>query len=294
MANRSLPVYTIPTLKDTPVKHKELVVDHFAHYLDEHPNLKFPHKHDFYHLVYFSKGSGTHSIDFIEFPVKPGQIYFMIPGQVHEWHFKTKPDGFIVNFSVEYMNLLLANTRYFDQFRFFSGNAQDQVVQLEPDSRKEVEQLLQIITREGAAEKAWKDDFIRTALIQLFILVSRCAGYEEKSDAINYNSVLLKNFQQLINIHFREKKLTRDYAALLYVTPNHLNALCKDITGRSAGELIRERIILEAKRMLVNASLNIAEIADELSFEDHSYFSKFFKKYAGITPEQFRKQITQK
>lgn len=294
MTKKSVPVYSIPTLKDSPVKHKELVADRFAHYLDDHPNLKFPHKHSFFHLVYFTKGSGTHSIDFVQFPVKAGQIYFMVPDQVHAWHFESKPDGYIVNFSVEYMNMLLANTRYFDQFRFFSGNAQEQVIQLPTEARKEVEQLLAIITREGNDEKALKDDFIRTALIQLFILVSRCAGYDEKTDVVNYNSVLLKNFIQLINLHFREKKLTKDYAALLYVTPNHLNALSKDVTGRSAGELIRERIILEAKRLLVNAQMNISEIAAELSFEDNSYFTKFFKKYTGITPEQFRKQITQK
>ncbi|MCR6721813.1 MAG: helix-turn-helix domain-containing protein [Chitinophagaceae bacterium] len=98
----------------------------------------------------------------------------------------------------------------------------------------------------------------------------------KKTDVVNYNSVLLKNFIQLINLHFREKKLTKDYAALLYVTPNHLNALSKDVTGRSAGELIRERIILEAKRLLVNAQMNISEIAAELSFERQFLFHEIF------------------
>jgi len=59
----------------------------------------------------------------------------------------------------------------------------------------------------------------------------------------------------------------------------------------SAGELIRDRIILEAKRLLVNAKMSVSEIAHELNFVDNSYFSRFFKKYAGVTPEVFRKQI---
>jgi len=103
--------------------------------------------------------------------------------------------------------------------------------------------------------------------------------------------VLLKNFQKLIEQHYKEKKLTKDYAAILYVTPNHLNALCKDVTGRAAGELIRDRILLEAKRLLINAKMTISEIALELDFADNSYFSKFFKKYTSLTPEVFRKQI---
>jgi AraC-like DNA-binding protein len=99
------------------------------------------------------------------------------------------------------------------------------------------------------------------------------------------------NFRQLIETNYREKKLTKEYAAMLYVTPNHLNALSKDVTGLSAGELIRDRILLEAKRLLINAQINISQIAAELGFIDNSYFTKFFKKYVGFTPEIFRKQI---
>src|SRR5690348_14401386 len=109
MSKQVLPTYTINTLKDGSPSRKDFVADHFAHYLDEHPNLQFPHKHSFYHLVYFTKGSGTHSIDFIEFPVEQGQVYFMIPGQVHSWDFDKKPGGYIVNFSEQYISGLVAD-----------------------------------------------------------------------------------------------------------------------------------------------------------------------------------------
>lgn len=81
---------------------------------------------------------------------------------------------------------------------------------------------------------------------------------------------------------------------MLYVTPNYLNALSKDVTDRSAGELIRDRILLEAKRLLTNAKMTISEIALELDFMDNSYFTRFFKKYEGVTPETFRKQFIKK
>jgi AraC-like DNA-binding protein len=291
MSKRSLPTYSLTTLQETASSQKDFVGDYFAKYLEEHKNLHFPHKHSFYHLVYFSKGSGSHSIDFVSFPVEAGQIYFMIPGQVHSWDFKSQPGGYIVNFSEQYIHSLLANPRYTDQFSFFSGIARQQVITIPKDGRSKIAAILETVIKEGNSRNNLKDDYARTALVQLFILVSRYTNNEDDKPGNKHNSVLLRNFQKLIEEHYKEKKLPRDYAAMLYVTPNHLNSLCKDVTGRSAGELIRDRILLEAKRLLVNAKLDVSEIALALDFMDNSYFTKFFKKYEGITPEAFRKQF---
>jgi len=72
------------------------------------------------------------------------------------------------------------------------------------------------------------------------------------------------------------------------MTPNHLNALTNNVLGKSAGDLIRERVLLEAKRLLANSDLLISQIAESLQFEDNAYFTRFFKKYLGTTPEGFR------
>jgi AraC-like DNA-binding protein len=288
MSNQHLPTYSIHNLKE--FSPKDFVADHFPHYLEEHKDLRFPHKHSFYQLVYFTGGTGSHSIDFIHFQVEPGQLYCMIPGQVHSWDFEGQPDGYIVNFSEQYLLDFLANPRYLEQFTFFSGIAQEQVIVLPEPVRPAMQHLLEEIVREGNAATALKDDMVRTTLVQLFILVSRHTEVEITKQTTTYNTIVLRNFQKLIDQHYKEKKLTKDYAAMLYITPNHLNALCKDVTGRSAGELIRDRVLLEAKRLLVNARLTIAQIATELQFMDNSYFSKFFKKYEGVTPEIFRKQ----
>ncbi|MBO9635830.1 MAG: helix-turn-helix domain-containing protein [Chitinophagaceae bacterium] len=294
MAKQLLPTYSICSIADTPVTKNDFMTDRFSHYLEAHKDLHFPHKHSFYHLVFFTEGSGSHSIDFINFTVVPGQIYFMTPGQVHAWDFKKSPEGYIINFSENYISTMLMNARYLDQFSFFSGNAAEQVIDIPGKDRASLVQLLETILREEASGAALKDDMIRTAMIQLFIYVSRLSEPAEKATSSGYNSVLLKNFQKLIDLHFRKKKLTRDYAAMLFVTPNHLNALSKHVTGKAAGELIRDRVILEAKRLLVNADMSIAEVASELEFEDNSYFSKFFRKYTGLTPETFRKSVLDK
>ncbi|MCW3115364.1 MAG: transcriptional regulator, AraC family [Segetibacter sp.] len=294
MSKQVLPTYSICSLTETPLSPSDFMADCFDHYLATHKDLHFPHKHSFYHLVYFSKGSGKHSIDFIHFPVEPGQIYFMIPGQVHSWDFENEPNGFIVNFSEKYINSLISNPRYLDQFTFFSGIANEQVITIPAEGQTRLSCILETIIREGNSMEELKDDMARAGLIQLFIQVNRYTNRHSGNQQNNYNSLLFRNFQKLIDLHYKEKKLTKDYAGVLYVTPNHLNALSKEVSGKSAGELIRDRVILEAKRLLINAQMTVAEIAVELDFIDNSYFSKFFKKYVGVAPEVFRKQIIEK
>jgi AraC family transcriptional activator of pobA len=130
---------------------------------------------------------------------------------------------------------------------------------------------------------------LRVLILQLFILINRLNQGSGNKGPASYNQILLKNFQKLIELHYTRLKLPKDYAGMLYITPNHLNAVCKDILGMQAGEVIRNRAMLEAKRLLTNPQLTISEIAFELNFNDNSYFTKFFKKFEGITPEEFRK-----
>lgn len=287
MARSTLPTYSICSLNDNVTLSNDIIADYFSHYLELHKDLHFPHRHSFYHLVYFISGTGNHSIDFIKFPVEAGQIYFMNPGQVHTWDFKTAPEGFIINFSDHYVNALLADAKYLQKFSFFAGIANQQVITIPKTARQRMETLLQTIVDESNASGEMKDDLIRACLVQLFIEAERHTT-KTATQTTRYNSTLLRNFQQLIEEHYKEYRLTKDYAAMLYVTPNHLNALSKDLTGSSAGELIRNRVLLEAKRLLINAEINISAIANELNFEDNSYFTKFFKKYEGVTPEIFR------
>ncbi|MDI3319385.1 AraC family transcriptional regulator [Pinibacter soli] len=287
MARPNLPTYSICSLNDNATLSNDIIADHFSHYLEVHKDLHFPHRHSFYHLVYFTKGTGNHSIDFIRFPVEAGQIYFMNPGQIHTWDFKAEPEGFIINFLDHYVNALLADAKYLQKFSFFAGIANRQVVMIPKVARPKMHTLLQTIVDESNTSNEMKDDLIRVCLIQVFIETERYTTKAE-TKTNRYNSTLLRNFQQLIEEHYKEFRLTKDYAAMLYVTPNHLNALSKDLTGSSSGELIRNRVLLEAKRLLINAEINISGIANELNFEDNSYFSKFFKKYEGVTPEVFR------
>ena len=134
-------------------------------------------------------------------------------------------------------------------------------------------------------------DMIRVKLVELFLYIERQCNTEARKRIPVLKHTTIRSFQQLIDKHYTSIRLPKEYADLLYITPNHLNALCQEMLGKSAGDLIRNRVILEAKRLLTNADLSITQIADELNFKDDSYFNRFFKKDVGMTPDEFRKQM---
>lgn len=285
---KAIPVYDICTIDQQ--SQKDLLIERFGSYLEKHyHNLQRPHRHSFYHFVLFTKGSGTHSIDFKKFKVKPFQIYFMIPGQVHSWHFEGEVDGYIVHFNKVLFTSFLQNGHYLERFHFFSGNSEDGVCQLPISVQEQVVPLFESMLHEVKEGKEQNLDMIRLRLLELFITVDRSCTAKNGKNIPQQKLLLLRSYQQLIDKHFRSMKLPKEYAELLYITPNHLNALCQDLVGKTAGDLIRDRIVLEAKRLLTNAAMTITEIAYDLNFQDNSYFNRFFKKEVGITPDEFRK-----
>jgi AraC family transcriptional activator of pobA len=284
---KAFPVYDICALSDH--QHEDLLVSRFAPYLQKHQNLSLPHKHTFYHVVMFTEGGGTHAIDFKSFDVLPNQVYFMAPGQVHRWNFEGPVDGYIINFSASFFQSFLLRPDYLESFPFFTGNIDDEVMNIDKDAAPAMVNIFEQLINESAITGKLNLDMMRALLLQLFILVARQSPNNKQITAPNYNYTLLQSFRKLVDQNFTNIKLPKDYAALLYITPNHLNALCNDMLGLSAGELIRNRVILEAKRLLVNLELNINEIAGKLNFTDNSYFTKFFKKYTTLTPEEFRR-----
>ena len=142
---------------------------------------------------------------------------------------------------------------------------------------------------ETEKDNKFKDDTIRVLLLQLFIIISNIDNRNRQPIIESNKNALRQNFEKLIDENYLHLRLPRQYAELLHVTPNHLNKLCNELVGISAGDMIRNRVILEAKRLLINFKLTVTEIAYKLNFEDSSYFCKLFKKQAGVTPNAFRK-----
>ena len=165
----------------------------------------------------------------------------------------------------------------------------DAVIDIPAASQQKIISLFEDLIRESEEPNALADDMVRAMMLQLFISVARLSMTTVSKAIPSYNYTLLRSFQKLIEKNYTLIKLPKQYAELLYITPNHLNALCNDVLGIPAGEVIRNRVALEAKRLLINNDLTVLEIANQLNFADNSYFTRFFKKQVGLTPEEFRK-----
>jgi AraC-like DNA-binding protein len=102
---------------------------------------------------------------------------------------------------------------------------------------------------------------------------------------------MVRSFEELIEKNYKKEQSPSAYADMMNITTKHLNRICRTSLNKTATEVITERSILEAKRMLAQSSSTVMQISDELGYDDNSYFSRLFKKHVGQTPTEFRQAI---
>ena len=126
----------------------------------------------------------------------------------------------------------------------------------------------------------------------LLLLVNLHRGLEvdagSKTQVTDRRQTLLKQFQNKLDQHLQSTRSVADYAEMLSVTPTHLSRSIKVVSGKTAGEIIHDRLLLEAKRQLVFTDIPVSEIAYALKFSSPSYFTRFFTAQTDDTPKAFR------
>jgi AraC-like DNA-binding protein len=169
------------------------------------------------------------------------------------------------------------------------------VVDVGKDDMRELTTYANLMLEEFYADKAKKEVIIRN-LLNAFIVC--CARIRSQSlvvmhmDAIQ--NKLVQQFKWQVDTHYKEKTQVAQYADMLYVTPGHLNDVIKATVGKTAKQVIDEKRIIEAKRLLFWGNQNMKEIAWQLNFEDDAYFNRYFKKHTGHTPSLFQRMIREK
>ena len=153
---------------------------------------------------------------------------------------------------------------------------------------RQIQELVLQIDAEIFGGRPEQQAMIKALLGQLFINLYRLfnAGQVHGKPDSQYLQHF-NNFQKLIKKSGLEKSIA-EYAGLLQITPLHLNRICKSITQKPARQIVHEYVLSEAEKYLKHTSMTIAEIAYLLKFEYPNYFSKLFRKYARVTPLQFR------
>lgn len=117
-------------------------------------------------------------------------------------------------------------------------------------------------------------------------------AYREQADRIDIQNLrqreLIQSFLNLLSTHVMRERTVQFYADQLYITPGHLTKVLKEASGNTAREIIEEYVVLEARQLLMETSLSLAQIAEKLHFSDQSFFGKFFKKKMKVTPNAYR------
>jgi AraC-like DNA-binding protein/mannose-6-phosphate isomerase-like protein (cupin superfamily) len=283
----------IPSYKITDIKrNKSFAADfefyRFEYFVTDIDHLTHPHRHDHFALFFVTKGQGSHLIDFEDYELKAGRVFLIAPGQIHAWRSFEGVKGFVLLFTKEFFTLTL-QYKELRAYLFFNNIYKHAYLDIDRQIGQHLESLLINIENEYIHNRAYSQNIIRS---YINIILFELTGIYERSipTSVEHHTVdvNIREFEVLIEKHFKKHHLVVDYASMLHITPNYLNAICKQRKGKPAGEVIRDRIILEAKRLLTHSDKTITQIAYELGFEDNSYFGRFFKKYCGRTPAGFR------
>lgn len=285
MSKSPLPVFKIDNFRGDSFSKPDFYIRSFAEHAATHQFIKVPHAHDFYMLLFFTKGKGSHAIENEKFPISRGSVFFMSPSEVHLWEVDKETDGYILFFNSSFY-LMDSLSKEYLKLPFFRAKQKVRYVHLNETAIKEMEPVFKLISAEYLAESKWMLRVIRS---YLDILLYKLTQYvEPETNGKEENTSVIPQLEALIEEHFREHQPIAFYADKLNMLPDQLNHLTKKYVNKTVITLIQERLITEAKRLLIYTSLNSSEIAFQLNFSDNSYFNRFFKKLEKMTPEQFR------
>ncbi|WP_308600433.1 AraC family transcriptional regulator [uncultured Dysgonomonas sp.] len=236
----------------------------------EDPEIEWPHRHSFFSLVWFREGSGFYVIDFEEYEIKPDRIFLVSPKQIHNWDYAENSKGYILTVD----NSLGAELNLDFSFPYI-------------DIDDKTEELLSVVFPD-LTDNFQKNVDIRTDIRYICQQIERCAKqnqakfYTTNPDIIRFRKLVSENHSHWHTVEW--------YANELRLSPDELNALCKEHNGATAKQYLLDIQLTEAKRLLLYSNSNVNEIAFQLGFEDSSYFSRIFKKKTSFSPSDFLKK----
>jgi len=284
---QNIPTYGLQSFSHPQYAGRQFQVEVFD--ANRHFQVSYPHRHDFFEVLFLHKGSGIHVIDSSEYKIVPPCIFFMSPGQAHKLELSSDIEGYIYIFAADYYLYDKNNQNRLLEFPFFFTINQDNPpLQLISESDSLFFKQLFVKAISEVSKEMINTDLTRSLLDTILNYASSIYKSDEQKIEKGKGHLLVKRFFQLVEENYQNNFSVNEYAEMLAITPNHLTQTVRQLTGRTSNEILQSKQILEIKRLLIHTNLSVTQIADELHFNDQSYFTKFFKKTTGITPGQFR------
>lgn len=243
------------------------------------------HIDDCFTVIVVSKGSGTTDIDFRTVALSEGQLGIIAPGQIHSnirvkeceaWMLRISPDMM----DNDYRHLI-------DEYSM-TGTAVELTEETMTTLCEAMELLSRLIASMSDARPMKSVVFNMLNVILGIITPTLLNG---RSKPLLRTTEITVRFKRMLPQFVRRQRRPSFYAEELCISEVYLNEAVKKSTGMSPSEWINATIVLEAKRLLRSTRLTVKEVAHELGFEDHTYFSRLFKKKTSMTPLEFRRTI---
>lgn len=254
-----------------------------------------PHRHEYYSIILIEKGSGKHLVDFAEYELSDGTLYFIQPGQMHQLSFKEEPRGWMVVFTPDFLLHNSIPCQLINDIYLFNSYGQSPPLHVNRQDVELFKGLMEQMLYYSSSLTKYLNDAVG-ALVKLFLIQSNnlCSLKKEGNPQfMEVGNQLLRGFKLLIEEHYASKHMVGEYADMLAVTADYLNKTTKSLTGKSAKEHIQSRLVLESKRRLLFSDTTNKELAFALGFDEAAHFNNFFKKNTGVTPSEFRAQSRQ-
>ena len=262
-----------------------------------YPDMKEEnHSHDYYWLLCFQKGKGTMIIDFEEHHLSEGDIVFISPGQLHKMGELENYEGGCIAFSEDFLANMSATVRNLIKHRIFSSQSGASICHVGHEAIKALYDDYQRLKSrfESPAEESLQKEYL-ASLLSIFLFDVLEYG---RWDATTCNTTDRQEYQvyleflECVEQNFKTVHSTKGYVDMMSVSLSTLNKYVTNVSGKTPARIISERIALEAKRILFERpEVRIKEITYHLGFEDNSNFVKFFKRYVGMSPIEFKESL---
>jgi AraC family transcriptional activator of pobA len=283
-----IPVYSLHNFSIPERQGRQYQIEVFD--ANRHFQVEYPHRHDFFEILFLYKGTGVHVIDNNQYEIKPPCVFFLSPGQAHKLEISNDIEGFIFIFTPEFYLINKNNQNRLIEFPFFYTIEQNNPPVILSNTSDVA--LFHHLFNKGVSIADKKDkesaELLRSILDTILTLCDSIYPNREALTNKGKGHLLVKQFYQLVEQNIQNNYSVSHYASELAVTPNHLTQTIRLLTGRTSNEIIKSKQILEIKRLLVHSNLSVTEIANYMNFPDQSYFTKFFKRETGATPLSYR------
>jgi AraC family transcriptional activator of pobA len=283
-------LYHFSFLRD--IKVYGIYYNSFTSYLTRYPFIKKNHFHDFYSILLFTKGKGIVRINNKDYAVQSQTIFLIAPGQMHSFEDFEDVEGAVFFFCQDYYVEEFSFIRLLNIFSYTSQmdrNNCNPCITLSGNEFNPVNKILESIRDEYDMYIRGNNSIIIIRSHLNILLLKLSALYENLSGKSNkVESILIHKLSQLVDSYFVKEHHIGFYASAFNISEKHLNDICNRHFNCGLKKILQDRLMQEARKLILSSDMSVAEIAYKLNFQDNSYFNKVFKNRTSITPKRFR------